>query len=560
MFGLGLFSSFSQNLTISATLQDPQDGCNLSGNEIIKVLLVNAGPGIHIGNVNMTYELNGGPPVTFVAPIASLANSAVYIYTFPVTADFSACQQHNLRVYCYAPGDPDNSNDTIDFVVESDCAPVTGFLSGPTGNVVCTGMNSGNVLLSGYSGNIQEWGVSTDNGATWAYTGSVADTFPYTNISTQTQYEVVVGSIYGYCPSDTSVIYTIAVDQLSDAGTLPADFNICDNGNGGLIQSLGYLGNPVDWLVSSNSGATWIPQGNNTDSISYLNLAVSTQYQFIVQNGVCPADTSAVLSLTLIPGSDGGTVVGQSVVCNEVNDSSLYVTGFTGTVLTWWYSLDSGATWLATLGGPDSTYFFANLNAGTIYFSAEVQLGTCPSAWSAPHILNVLPLNINAGPDTTITEGDAVQLTATGGSSYFWFPDEYIDDVNSQTPTVNPPTSTTYNVQITDINGCIDSTVAIITVVPDLTDLIIPNLFTPNGDGFNDLWVVENIDAYTESEVTVFNIYGQVVHESGPYNNDWDGSYSGNILPDGTYFYIIRLNDPLFPDPIQGALTLTGND
>lgn len=558
--GLSVFSGFSQNLTISTTLQSPASGCYLSGNETITVLLVNAGPGMHFGNVDMTYELNGGVPVTYVAPIATLANSAVYIYTFPVTDDFSACQQHNLRVYCNAPGDPDNTNDTLDFIVESDCAPIPGSLSGPAGDVVCTGMNSGNIQLSGYTGNIQEWGVSTDNGATWSYTASALDTYPFTNIATQTQYEVVVGSLFGYCPSDTSGTYTLMIDQLSNAGTLPADFDICDNGNGGYIESLGYLGNPVDWLISGDNGVSWIPQGNPDDSISYLNLTDTTQYQFIVQNGVCPADTSATLTLTLIPGSFGGTVEGQAVVCNEVNDSSLYVTGFNGTVMTWWYSLDSGVTWLPTLGGTDSTYAFSNLNAGTIYFSAEVQLGSCLSDWSAPHILNVLPLNIDAGPDTTITEGDAVQLYATGGASFFWFPDEFIDDVNSQNPTVNPPTSTTYNVQITDIDGCVDSTVAIITVVPDLTDLIIPNLFTPNGDGFNDLWVVENLDAYTSNEVTVFNIYGQVVYESTPYNNDWDGAYSGNILPDGTYFYIIRLNDPLFPDPIQGALTLTGND
>lgn len=554
-------SSYSQNLTISTTITSPVSGCYLSANETITVLLVNAGPGMHFGNVDMTYELNGGPPVTYVAPIATLGNSAVYIYTFPVTDDFSACQAHNLRVYCNAPGDPDNTNDTIDFVIESDCAPVLGTLSGPPGDVVCIGMNAGNIDLTGYTGNIQEWGESTDNGATWSYTASTADTLPYLNVATETQYEVVIGSLFGYCPSDTNGIYTLMIDQLSNAGTLPADFDICDNGNGGFIESVGYLGNPVDWLVSGDNGASWIPQGVANDSISYLNLIDTTQYQFIVQNGVCPADTSAVLTLTLIPGSFGGTIVGESVVCNQMNDSSLYVTGFNGTVLTWWYSLDSGMTWLPTLGGVDSTYAFSNLSAGTIFFSAEVQLGTCPSAWSTPHILDVLPLNLNAGPDTTITDGDVIQLYATGGSSYLWFPDENIDDVTLQNPTVSPTTNTTYTVQITDINGCVDSTTAIITVLPDLTDLIVPNLFTPNGDGFNDMWIVQNLDAYTANEVTVFNIYGQVVYESAPYLNDWDGSYAGgNILPDGTYFYIIRLNDPLFPDPIQGALTLTGNE
>ena len=51
-----------------------------------------------------------------------------------------------------------------------------------------------------------------------------------------------------------------------------------------------------------------------------------------------------------------------------------------------------------------------------------------------------------------------------------------------------------------------------------------------------------------------------MIYSSSPYNNDWGGTYNGNQLPDGTYFYLLNLNDPLYPDDIQGVITITGND
>ena len=90
--------------------------------------------------------------------------------------------------------------------------------------------------------------------------------------------------------------------------------------------------------------------------------------------------------------------------------------------------------------------------------------------------------------------------------------------------------------------------------------MLIPNLFTPNGDGFNDNWVIANLEGFVDNEISIFNIYGQLINEYSPYNNEWDGTYNGNQLPDGTYYYIIRLNDPLYPDPIQGNVTITGNE
>ena len=69
--------------------------------------------------------------------------------------------------------------------------------------------------------------------------------------------------------------------------------------------------------------------------------------------------------------------------------------------------------------------------------------------------------------------------------------------------------------------------------------MIIPNVFTPNGDGFNDYLIFENLEYYPNNKVVVFNRWGQKVLEASPYKNDWDGDdYS-----DGTYFYILELGN-----------------
>lgn len=74
-----------------------------------------------------------------------------------------------------------------------------------------------------------------------------------------------------------------------------------------------------------------------------------------------------------------------------------------------------------------------------------------------------------------------------------------------------------------------------------------PNAITPNGDGVNDTFFIddleENRDQYPNSQLVVFNRWGEVIYEAQPYNNDWDGrNRKGQDLPQGTYYFVLRLN------------------
>jgi gliding motility-associated-like protein len=75
-----------------------------------------------------------------------------------------------------------------------------------------------------------------------------------------------------------------------------------------------------------------------------------------------------------------------------------------------------------------------------------------------------------------------------------------------------------------------------------LADLVVPNTFTPNGDGVNDFWVIKGIATYPSALVQIFTRYGQKVFESRGYSQPFDGNYNNAKLPPGVYYYIINLN------------------
>jgi gliding motility-associated-like protein len=84
---------------------------------------------------------------------------------------------------------------------------------------------------------------------------------------------------------------------------------------------------------------------------------------------------------------------------------------------------------------------------------------------------------------------------------------------------------------------------------PNPCDITIPNGFSPNGDGVNDLFVISGISKYPNNKITIFNRWGNVVFDADNYDNTWDGrcteglTFGSGILPDGTYFYILDLGN-----------------
>ena len=108
-----------------------------------------------------------------------------------------------------------------------------------------------------------------------------------------------------------------------------------------------------------------------------------------------------------------------------------------------------------------------------------------------------------------------------------------------------------YRLTATGQNGCTATDTVSVKI---LKTVKIPNVFSPNGDGVNDRWNIENMAVYTGCTLQVFNRYGQLVYSVAGYNTPWDGKVNGRDLPVGVYYYVINLKNGF--KPINGSITI----
>ena len=161
-------------------------------------------------------------------------------------------------------------------------------------------------------------------------------------------------------------------------------------------------------------------------------------------------------------------------------------------------------------------------------------------------VLTVLPspsISINPS-EGTIKIGDSLQLEIIGEQiSALWSPVDHLSCIECLNPYVSPTETTWYYVQATDANNCqsIDSILIHVATLCDL-EVALPNAFTPNNDGHNDLFRVANLSPNLDQvQISIFSRWGKKVF-SGKNNNGWDGKYKGKELPSDVYAYLIILD------------------
>jgi gliding motility-associated-like protein len=132
---------------------------------------------------------------------------------------------------------------------------------------------------------------------------------------------------------------------------------------------------------------------------------------------------------------------------------------------------------------------------------------------------------------------NAVDVNNLGFSSYQWSPASGLSDPSSQDPVAQIAGNITYNVTATTAAGCVGTGSIVIVVVPG-SDIVVPNAFTPNGDGHNDVLRVDALGIRDFQYFKVFNRWGQEVFSSANTGVGWDGTVGGQLAPMGTYVWV----------------------
>ena len=173
-------------------------------------------------------------------------------------------------------------------------------------------------------------------------------------------------------------------------------------------------------------------------------------------------------------------------------------------------------------------------SAGIFTDSLQTTLG-CDSIVTINLNVNPIP-TITASNDTTIETCSSIQLNAIGGTTYLWTPAIDLSCISCANPVASPTISTNYMV-IGIVNGCsaIDT---VIVEVDGESELIIPNVFTPNYDGINDEFNIVGGCLFSVDK-KIFNRWGELLFQSYQLEEAWDGKTSaGENVPEGTYFYV----------------------
>lgn len=377
-------------------------------------------------------------------------------------------------------------------------------VSAPASSTVCPGST---VPASAFT--------SSTSGATFAWTSSnpfiglpasgSGNTPAFTavnNNNTPVQTVISVTPTAAGCPGIPAT-YTITVapaPAVSTSGT-----SVCAGQSTTLTATGLPAGGNYSWTPGGQSASTVTvsPSSTTAYTVSYLlNGCAATA---VAEVTVRPAPALSLNSLSLCGGQSGTLTASPSV---------------------------SGGAFQWQPGGETTSSIVVSQTAASSYTVQYTLAGCLASATASVQWFPQPAVSLSASGQT-ITPSEHVIITATGGGTYVWS-----TGATSSAIDVNPQRTTTYCATVTTSGGCSDMACLDIVVL-NASSLEIPNVFSPNGDGVNDVFRMrsENITSYS---LNVFNRWGESVFKTDDVSKGWDGSSNGKVMPDGTYFFLLE--------------------
>ena len=273
--------------------------------------------------------------------------------------------------------------------------------------------------------------------------------------------------------------------------------------------------------------------------------------------GQCPDTISMNVYLPLhgldIDANDVSVICKEDTVMLMVNNS---LDAYTDFVNYQWFPANE------IIAGQGNDTAYALMDTNTTFMVAGLNSHGCvDTAVSQGVIIYISPtLGISAVPDS-IFVGQTAQLFATDDIDYLysWEQDTSLSEYFIYDPEASPRTTTIYYLTVTNQFGCrtLDSVVVNIKEpICGLPVVFVPNAFSPDGDGHNDVLMV-NGNNITEMSIAVYNRWGQKVFESMDQNMGWDGTFNGEALPPDVYgFYMQCTCDDGSSQFVKGNITL----
>ncbi len=461
----------------------------------------------------MTITINPNITPTFT-PVGAYCIGAT-IPTLPTTSNNGitgtwspAINNMATTTYTFTPNTGQcATNTTLTITINTNATP-TFTQVGP----YCSGATIPALPITSNDGIIGMWSPAINNTATTTYTFTPNP---------------------GQCASNTSMTITINPE------ITPTFTQVGPYCAGATIPAL---------ATTSNNGisGTWSPALNNT---------TTTTYTFTPNAGQCGTTTNMVVVINPAINSTVDTTVCQlPFTWNNININQ-YGNNVANATLQTQSGCDSIVT-LNVLQPPppalinidtaacDSMYFNGQtLYADTTFIQTIPSVLGCDSIIVAINIsINHFNLSLSANIDT-IVQGAELILNTTGDASYSvlsWQPSTLFPNQNATSQIFIPNDSATYIVIAQSAEGCIDTASIFVYLLPTSTVVIMPNAFSPNGDGLNDYFgpVFNNPLAVTAMTFHVFNRFGQLVYKSQQSTDKgWDGTLNSKKCDMGVYFY-----------------------
>lgn len=304
--------------------------------------------------------------------------------------------------------------------------------------------------------------------------------------------------------------------------------------------------------VVANAGAPLNSCGGDPVALNVVASGGTTPYSFQWSNGVSGSSQTVTPSTTTtysVTVTDAGGCTSQTSVTVDVtpypslqispNDSICYqastqLTASGATTYSWSPS--------AGLSDPNIANPVASPTQTTTYILTAAN-GNCTATDSV--IVTVLPEIIPSFTPDTLQGFTPLTVnfnnTTSGAQTYLW---EFGDDSTStdQNPTHTYTEAGSYTVLLTATNilGCSDTLSFSYIIVDAYSSLLIPNVFTPNGDLFNETFHFEEI-GIVDISCRILNRWGNEIYSWNKLEGEWDGKSSdGTVLPEGTYIYIVK--------------------